>query len=168
MAEEGMASRAPVHPARRPSPERPGCLQIQCEACGITTAMETVTTGPIMLTWDADVHLATIRFEREARATGKDAVVLVDAMTGWIGTEGNPFGLLGDGGKLSGLDAEYRSVWGSFLRRHRDDSHIAFFNMNTIVRIAAEMFRVGTGLRLKAFADEGQARTWLRENGISA
>lgn len=125
-------------------------------------------TGAIEMTWDPDSRLATIRFVRDTRATGKDAVVLVDALTGWIGTEGRPFGLLGDGGKLSGLDAEYRSVWGSFLRQHRDDSHTAFFNMNAIVRIAAEMFRIGTGLHLKAFANEGDARAWLRVNGIGA
>jgi hypothetical protein len=93
---------------------------------------------------------------------------LVDALTGWIGTEGEPFGLLGDGGRLSGLDAEYRSVWGKFLRQHRRDAYLAFFNMNAIVRIATEMFRVGTRLRLKAFAGEQEARAWLRENGIAA
>jgi hypothetical protein len=120
------------------------------------------------MTWDVETRLAVIRFERETQATGKDAVVLVDALTGWIGTEGEPFGLLGDGGRLSGLDAEYRSVWGKFLRQHRADSRVAFFNMNAIVRIAAEMFRIGTGLRLKAFAGEAEARAWLRENGIPA
>jgi hypothetical protein len=134
----------------------------------ITTSVETVTTGPIEMTWDPDARLAVIRFERETQATGRDAVVLVDALTGWIGTENRPFGLLGNGGKLSGLDAEYRSVWGSFLRRHREDSYTAFFNMNAVVRIAAEMFRIGTGLRLKAFADESEARAWLRDNGIPA
>lgn len=125
-------------------------------------------TGPIEMTWDPDSRLAEIRFERDTQATGKDAVVLVDAVAGWIGTDGRPFGLLGNGGKLSGLDAEYRSVWGRFLRQHRDDSFIAFFNMNAVVRIAAEMFRLGTRLRLKAFADERDARAWLRENGIPA
>jgi hypothetical protein len=130
--------------------------------------VEIVTTGAIDMTWDAETRLAVIRFVRETQATGKDAVVLVDALTGWIGTEGEPFGLLGDGGRLSGLDAEYRSVWGKFLRQHRRDAYLAFFNMNAIVRIAAEMFRVGTRLRLKAFAGEQEARAWLRENGIAA
>jgi hypothetical protein len=130
--------------------------------------MEIVTTGAIDMTWDAETCLAVIRFERETQATGKDAVVLVDALNGWIGTEGEPFGLLGDGGRLSGLDAEYPSVWGKFLRQHRRDAYLAFFNMNAIVRIAAEMFRVGTRLPLKAFAGELEARAWLRENGIAA
>jgi hypothetical protein len=130
--------------------------------------MERILTGAIEMTWDPEARLAVIRFERATQATGKDAVVMVDAMTGWIGTEGKPFGLLGDGGRLSGLDAEYRSVWGRFLRRHRGDANVAFFNMNAIVRIAAEMFRIGTGLRLKAFVTEADARAWLRENGIAA
>jgi hypothetical protein len=130
--------------------------------------MESVTSGAIEMTWDPEPRLAVIRFARDSRASGKDAVVLVDALTGWIGTDGRPFALLGDGGRLSGLDAEYRAVWGRFFREHRDDSYLAFFNMNAFVRIAAEMFRIGTGLRLKAFGGEAEARAWLRENGIRA
>jgi hypothetical protein len=34
--------------------------------------------------------------------------------------------------------------------------------------VAAEMFRVGIGLRLKEFDDESGARFWLRSNGIAA
>jgi hypothetical protein len=130
--------------------------------------VETVTSGAIRMTWEPEPRLATIRFERETQATGPDARVLVEALSRWIGTERKPFGLMGDGGRLSGLDAEYRSVWSSFLRQHRDDCVTAFFNMNPVVRIAAEMFRLGTGLRLKAFATEADARAWLREMGIPA
>ncbi len=130
--------------------------------------MDKIISGNIEMTWDSGSRLACIRFESETRATGKDAVVLVDALTRWIGTDHKPFGLLGDGGRLAGVDAEYRSVWGKFFRQHRDDSYIAFFNMGPIIRIAAEMFGIGMGLRLKAFADEAQARSWLREMGIAA
>ncbi len=130
--------------------------------------MEEITVGAIRQTWDPEARLATIGFERETHATGRDAVVLVDALTGWIGTEGKPFGLLGDGANLSGLDAEYRSVWGKFLRKHREDSFTAFFNMGPVIRVAAEMFRIGTGLNLKAFAAEDDARAWLRRMGIPA
>jgi hypothetical protein len=130
--------------------------------------MDTVSTGSLEMLWDPDSRVALLRFTRPTQATGKDAVVLVDTLKGWIGTERRPFALLGDGGRLSGLDAEYRSVWGRFLREHREDSYLAFFNMNAAVRIAAEMFRLGTRLRLKAFATEADARAWLRENGIPA
>lgn len=120
------------------------------------------------MTWDADARLAVLGFSRETTTTGADAVVLVDALDRWIGTEKTPFGLLGDGAKLRGVDAEYRSIWSKFLRKHREDSYTAFFNMSAIVRIAADMFRIGTGLNLKAFATESEARAWLRMVGIRA
>ena len=120
------------------------------------------------MSWDPDARLAVIRFERETRPTGHDARVLVDAMTRWIGADDGPFALLGDGGKLAGLDAEYRAVWGRFFRQHRKRCWIAFFHMNAFVRIAADMFRIGTGVRMKAFGEEQAARAWLREKGIDA
>jgi hypothetical protein len=130
--------------------------------------MDKITVGSIEMTWDAEAHLAFMHFESETRATGKDALALVDALTRWIGMDNKPFGLLGDGGSLAGVDAEYRSVWGKFFQQHRQDSYIVFFNMSPIIRIAAEMFGLGTGLRLKAFAREVEARSWLREKGIPA
>jgi hypothetical protein len=127
-----------------------------------------VTSGTIELSWDPDSRLASIRFQRETRATGRDAALLVDALTRWIGSDGRPFALLGDGKGLVGVDAEYRSLWGRFFREHRDHASIAFFNMGPVIRLAAEMFRIGTGLRLKAFAVEADARSWLRDMGASA
>lgn len=146
----------------------PANLSSRSGRSAITNDMEKILTGSIEMSWDPDVRLAIIRFGRDTLATGKDAVAMVDAITGWIGTDGKPFGLLGDGGRLSGLDAEYRSVWGAFLRQHRQDAYLAFFNMNAIVRIAADMFGIGARLRLRAFADESGARAWLRDNGIRA
>jgi hypothetical protein len=130
--------------------------------------MERVIVGAAEMTWDPEARLAVLGFSRETTTTGADAIVLVDALSGWIGTTGKPFGLLGDGGRLRGVDAEYRSVWSRFLRQHRQDSYTAFFNMSAMVRIAADMFRIGTGLRLKAFATEPEARAWLRGVGIRA
>lgn len=130
--------------------------------------VDKVTVGVAEIGWDADSRVAILRFTRESHVTGKDALVLVEALTRWIGTEGETFGLLGDGGKLSGVDAEYRSVWGAFLKQHRRECFVAFYNMNPVIRIAAEMFRIGTGVQLKAFAEETDARSWLRHNGIPA
>lgn len=132
------------------------------------TAMPKVASGTVELTWDEESRVASIRFAGETNASGKDAKVLVAALTEWIGIEPRPFGLLGDGKGLRSLDAEYRSVWGRFMRTHRDHCCAAFFHMGPIVRVAADMFRIGTGLRLKAFADEAAARAWLREMGIAA
>lgn len=131
-------------------------------------ALLRVTSGAIEISWDPDARLAVIRFETETSATGKDAVVMIDALTRWIGIEPKAFGLLGDGGKLRNIDAEYRSLWGAFFKAHRNYAFIAFFNMGPLIRIAAEMFRIGTGVRMKAFAGEAEARSWLRESGIAA
>jgi hypothetical protein len=38
--------------------------------------------------------------------------------------------------------------------------------MNPVIRITAEMFGPGMGLRLKAFAHEEDARSWLLEKRI--
>src|SRR3990172_2293760 len=130
--------------------------------------MEIITNGAAQMTWDPDTRLAVLRFQSEARLTGKNAQDLVDAFSIWSGTEGKPFALLGDGGKLTGIDAEYRQVWSKFFATHRRDSFIAFFNMSPIIRVAAEMFRLGTGTKLKAFADEAGARAWLRTQGFPA
>jgi hypothetical protein len=130
--------------------------------------MLNVTGNTYEMTWDPASRVATLRFSADTHGTGKDAVALIDALTAWIADDPRPFALLGDGGRLKGVDAEYRSRWNRFLRQHRDRCFIAFFNMSALLRIAADMFRIGSGLRLKAFADEESARAWLRRVGIAA
>ena len=120
------------------------------------------------MTWDPQTRLAVLRFSAETHATGQDAAVLIAALSTWVGTGPEPFALLGDGERLRGVDAEYRSRWSGFLRQHKDRCFVAFFNMGPVIRIAAEMFRLGTGLRLRAFAKEKHARAWLRSIGIAA
>lgn len=134
----------------------------------VTSGVETMTSGTIQMTWDPEARLAVIRFERDTHGSGRDAQVLVPALEAWIGAESEPFGLLGDGGRLSSMDGDFRAAWSTFLRRHREDCYVAFFNQSAVVRISAEMFRLGTGLHLKSFALEEQARAWLREMRISA
>jgi hypothetical protein len=130
--------------------------------------MGKLTRGAVEMTWDPAVRLAEVRFTVETDATGEDAVAMVAVFRDWIGTDPEPFALLGDGARLRSLDAEYRSVWGNFFRQHRQDCCVAFFNLGAVIRIAADLFRIGTGLRLKVFAHEDEARSWLRRMGISA
>lgn len=127
--------------------------------------METDHTA---LCWDAEARLAILSFKPDARATGEDAAALVEALAGWIGTDHQPFGFLGDGRRVLSVDAGFRAVWSTFFRQHRADSHAALFGMSPVIRITAEMFRLGTGAPLKAFADEAAARAWLRAAGVRA
>ncbi len=126
------------------------------------------TSGTMQMTWSDESRLLELRFDHPSAATRQHGTVLVDLLTRSIGTERRPFGLLCDAAKLSSLDAGYRAVTGQFFRQHREDCVIAAFHMGRLVRIIAEMFRVGTGTRVKGFAGEADARAWLRANGISA
>jgi hypothetical protein len=130
-------------------------------------SMRQVESGGIELTWDPAARLCVMR-QPEVRATGPHAEHLVAALTGWIGASGEPFALLVDVDRGAAVDAGWRSAWSGVFRQHRDHSFIAIFKMGPLVRIAAEMFRVATGVRLKTFADERSARLWLREMGIPA
>lgn len=130
--------------------------------------MERITVRSIVMTWEPKGRLAHIFFTAPTDAHGEDAQALTSQLTAWLGPTVQPFGLLGDGGKLARLDAAYRSTWGRFFKAHRDQAHLAFYNMNPVVRLAAEMFRLGTGIDMKAFATEEEARAWLRQHAIGA
>jgi hypothetical protein len=122
----------------------------------------------IELTWDPDSRIGIVRFESGAKATGKDAEQLVEAMANWIGADRRPFAVLGDGENLKGGDAGYRSVWGGFFKLHREYSYLALYNMKPALHIASEMFGIGTGMHLQVFVSEEEARAWLRSVGIGA
>jgi len=129
--------------------------------------VERIRVRTIEFTWDPRARLAHISFTEPTRAVGDDARALVAALESWIGAGGAPFALLGDGGRLASLDAEYRAVWSSFFKQHRKTASIAFYNMSAVVRVAAELFRLGTGVNMRAFSTEDEARAWLRAGGFA-
>ena len=130
--------------------------------------MLTVRDGAVELSWDPTTRVAAMRFDRPTTSTGENASVLVRAMTEWVGDNREPFALLADAARLDGMDAGWRSIWGKFFRERRDRAWIAVFHMGPLIRVAAEMFRLGTRVQLKGFAHETEARAWLRKNAIAA
>ena len=108
-----------------------------------------------------------IHYAPDTNLVGEDGTVLIESLTGWIGTEGTPFAILADAKGVRGTDADYRSKMGAFFKRHSDTAYIALTNMGPVIRIVTEMIRIGTGIRLKAFADDSAARVWLRSQGIA-
>ena len=127
------------------------------------------THGTVELMWHPESRVATMRFEQQTHSTGENATVLVSAFGEWLSAdaERKPFALLADAARLDKMDAGWRSIWGKFFRSHRDHAWIAVFHMGPLIRIGAEMFRLGTGVRLKGFGEEADARAWLRKNGIN-
>ena len=130
--------------------------------------MDEVRTGPsgsIVLTWDAEKRLAVLSYELPTDTRGQNIHTLLDALERWVGDKHETFYFLNDAGPLLNLDTEWRAAWSEFFRPHRDDSWIALYNLSAVFTIVAEMYRVAGGLRVRVFAQEPQARAWLREKG---
>src|SRR5882672_3187533 len=103
-------------------------------------------------------RLVEIRFAPNTSLTGKHADAIVDALKSVMGAHGERFALFADAKGVAGTDADYRAVTGGFFGQHRDTVRIALINLGPIIRIVAEMFRVGIRLQLKTFGDEAAAR----------
>lgn len=135
---------------------------------GVAQGFEVVSVGAISLTWDAKTRLAILRFAEPTVGTGPAAEILVKAMTRWVGTDSEPFGLLADTKNNPSVDARWRATWGAFYKAHRNSGVMAVFNMGAVLRVAAELFRIAVGVNLKGFGHEEEARAWLRTQGIRA
>ena len=61
-----------------------------------------------------------------------------------------------------------RAAWADFFRLHRRGLHAAFYSMSPLNIVAAEMFRIGSGMQMRSFAAEPKARAWLRKQGYPA
>jgi hypothetical protein len=129
--------------------------------------MTKVTSPSTEITWSPGERLATVRYTPGATLTGKDGNFLAHALTGWIGTRGEPFAVFADAAGLQGTDAQYRAKTSAFFAQHRDTAYIALINLGPVIHVVVELFRVGTGIQLKTFASEGAARVWLRSQGIA-
>jgi len=119
------------------------------------------------ISWQPEWHVASVGYAPGANLTAEDGTFLIDFLNRFIGTNGEPFAVLADAHGLGGTDAAYRATASGFFHRHRAEACIALFNMGPAIRILTEMFRIGTGVQLKAFADEPAARSWLRTRGFA-
>ena len=127
-----------------------------------------VTAGAMEITWHAESRLAVARFTSEVSLTGQHGTAMADALGRWIGTSVEPFALLADAERVTGTNGDYRAATGRFFGDHREAARIALIHLGPVIRVVAEMFRIGIRLQLKTFADEAAARAWLRTQGIAA
>jgi hypothetical protein len=139
------------------------------QASFMTVPSESTVTNPSTeITWDALSRVAFVRYAPGVVLKSKDATFLADALTSWVGAGGELFAVLADAAGLGGTDGEYRAEASRFFRRNRDRAFIALINVGPVIYVVVEMFRVGTGIQLKTFADDAAARSWLRTKGIAA
>jgi hypothetical protein len=139
------------------------------DLCVIAEAQgDSVASDSTQIRWDAASRIASVRYTAGVSLTGPDGPFLVDALTKWIGVTGEAFAVLADARGLRSTDAAYRAASGNFFKQHRATAYVALTNVGPVIRVVVEMFRLGTGIQLKTFADEGAARGWLRSKGIAA
>ncbi len=112
-------------------------------------------------------RLVEISFTPNTTLTGQHGTAIVEALESVTGDVRATFGLFADAAGVVGTDADYRAVTGGFFSRHRATARIALINLHPIIRIVAEMFRVGIRLQMRTFDDEEAARAWLRKEGVS-
>lgn len=129
---------------------------------------QVVTYGSVDLRWSDATRVAVVRYAPGTRLTGPDGTILVDTLTAWIGSASAPFAVLAHAGGVASADAAYRARIGVFFRRHRATAHIAVVGVGPVLRVLAELFRVGTGIELRCLADERSARGWLQTRGMRA
>ncbi|MBL8951012.1 MAG: hypothetical protein JNK82_09565 [Myxococcaceae bacterium] len=117
--------------------------------------------------WYPEARLAVVHYTAGATLTLDDAKLLSGALAGWVGDGARPFGVLADAKGLKATNADYRASIGDWFKHHRE-AYIALVNMGPVIRIVVDMFRIATGVSLKAFSNEADARAWLRSAGIGA
>ncbi len=132
------------------------------------TARDCVKTPALDMTWNADTRVCLARVTPGAHLGGDDAATLVGAVDGWIGESPARFAVLADGGGGHQTDRAYRATLSRYFRRRIDVAFVAFFGLSTVLQVVVEMLRVGTGMRLRVFSNEADARAWLREQGFTA
>lgn len=132
------------------------------------TARDRVKTASLDMSWNAETRVCLARVTPGAQLDGDDAATLVGAVDAWIGEQPARFAVLADGGGGHQTDRAYRATLSRYFRRRIDVAFVAFFGLSTILRVVVEMLRVGTGMRLRVFASEAEARAWLREQGFTA
>ncbi len=120
------------------------------------------------ISWSPARRLAIARFAPGIGLKAEEGTLLVESLEGWVGADGKPFGLLAETRGVTGADANYRSITRPFFEAHRDSAFVAVTHLGGVLGVIAEMFRVATGLQLKSFANDADARAWLRSRGVAA
>jgi hypothetical protein len=130
--------------------------------------MVKVTSKSTEISWDDAERIADVRYTAGATLTRADGDFLVDSLSGWIGSDGARFGVFADAAGLEGTDGEYRARASGFFHEHRAHAAIALVNLGPVIHVVVELFRLGTGIQLKTFPSEAEARSWLRTKGAAA
>jgi hypothetical protein len=132
------------------------------------TALDRLKTASLDMTWDPVARVCVSRVTPGANLGREDGETLVGAVDRWSSGSPARFAVLADGGGGHQTDRAYRATLSRYFRRRIDVATIAFFGLGTVLQVVVEMLRIATGMHLRVFSTEAEARAWLREEGFAA
>lgn len=132
------------------------------------TAQDRVKTATLDMSWDAENRVCLARVTPGSHLGREDAETLVGAVDRWSIDSPERFAVLADGGGGHQTDRAYRATLSRYFRKRIEVATIAFFGLGPVLTVIVEMLRVATGMKLRVFFTEEQARAWVREQGFKA
>ena len=122
----------------------------------------------IELIWQPECNLALMRFvEPLAKGTAAHAQAFVEQLDRWTVGKTHRYGVLVDCSHIQDTDPGWRTLLHDYYRHHDMEVFVAWYNLNPVGRLMAEMFVVGSKtIEGKLFSDESEARRWLKTHGI--
>jgi hypothetical protein len=132
------------------------------------TLLERVKTASLDMTWDPATRVCVARVTPGAELGREDGETLCGAVERWVSDDPTRFAVLADGGGGHQTDRYYRAKLSRYFRKRIDIAHVAFCGLGPVLSVIVEMLRVATGMKLRVFKSEEEARAWLREQGFSA
>lgn len=131
-------------------------------------ALDRLKTATLDMTWDAEARVCVARVTRGANLGREDA----EALVGFVDrcSIGSParFAVIADGGGGHQTDRAYRAVLSRYFRKRIEVAYVAFCGLNPVLSVIVEMLRLATGMKLRVFSSEVDARAWLRDQGFAA
>jgi hypothetical protein len=114
------------------------------------------------LRYEPEARIVMLRCHADAKLGSVDGATLIEFLARWVGEDPGDFFLLADARGLRSVDAEFRRRLSDFFKSHGHNAMIGVIGAGPAIRVIAEMFRIGAGVRLVTFADEASARAWVK------
>lgn len=128
--------------------------------------VETFVIGGMQVSWNPDIRVLRYHYAPNTTGIGQNGVRIVTQFEKWIDEGDGPIGVLSNGLGLIGFDALYRKVLAEFYIRHAQVAYLAVYNYGLNAQITAELWAEASNVNLKSFDNEGDAVSWLREQGF--
>lgn len=121
--------------------------------------MPRLAADGLEMDWSPAQRLLTFVHGPGCVCSGENAHRFSAAMREWVGDE--PFVVLVDAAGAEAITREWRSVWARAFSDHKERSRVGIYHATTAGRLVISLWSFVSGVEVRFFADEAQARAWL-------